>query len=145
MLVPIRFTASASESSGVPSGRASASWLLKRGHRTPLASPEFQDVAEIYTINNALDWQLDGAAALDIEARLRLYGFDQHAISMEVYVQARDILVLFDPLLNGAQLRRLMLLKESSSIRRSRMSRLSDIGGRTNRPGDNYLSTERSY
>ncbi|MEY9985968.1 hypothetical protein ABH995_005305 [Bradyrhizobium yuanmingense] len=110
-----------------------------------MASPEFQDIAEIYTINNALDWQLDGAAALDIEARLRLYGFDQHAISMEVYVQARDILVLFDPLLNGAQLRRLMLLKESSSIRRSRMSRLSDIGGRTNRPGDNYLSTERSY
>lgn len=55
-------------------------------------APDFQDVAEIYTIHNALDWQLDASAALDIEARLRSYGFDQHAISMEVYVQAREIL-----------------------------------------------------
>lgn len=33
-------------------------------------APDFQDVAEIYTIGNALDWQLDASAALDIEARL---------------------------------------------------------------------------
>ncbi|WP_225188431.1 hypothetical protein [Bradyrhizobium sp. IC3195] len=82
-------------------------------------APDFQDVAEIYTINNALDWQLDASAALDIEARLRSYGFDQHSISMEVYVQAREILVLFESLLNGAQLRRLMLLKEIHNLQRS--------------------------
>ncbi|WP_446481674.1 hypothetical protein [Bradyrhizobium sp. CAR08] len=48
-------------------------------------APEFQDTAEAYTIYNALDWQLNASAATDIEARLRSYGFDQHAISMEVY------------------------------------------------------------
>lgn len=80
-------------------------------------APDFQDVAEIYTIGNALDWQLDASAALDIEARLRSYGFDQHAISMEVYVQAREILALFDSLLNGAQLRRLMLIREINALR----------------------------
>ncbi|WP_339034761.1 hypothetical protein WHZ78_23560 [Bradyrhizobium symbiodeficiens] len=85
-------------------------------------APDFQDVAEIYTINNALDWQLDSTATLDIEARLRSHGFDQHAISLEVYVQAREILSLFESLLNGAQLRRLMLLKEINNLRRSMMA-----------------------
>ncbi|MCK1297328.1 hypothetical protein IVB33_07095 [Bradyrhizobium sp. 24] len=88
-------------------------------------APEFQDTAETYTIYNALDWQLDASAASDIEARLRSYGFDQHAISMEVYVQAREILVLFESLLNGAQLRRLMLLKEIGNLRRSNMADLA--------------------
>lgn len=60
-------------------------------------------------MNNALDWKMDASAALDIEAPLRLYGFDQHSISMEVYVQARELLSLFESLLNGAQLRRLLL------------------------------------
>lgn len=90
-------------------------------------APGFQDIAELYTINNALDWQMDASAALDIEARLRTYGFDQHAISMEVYVQAREILSLFESLLNGAQLRRLLLLKEITNLRRSNMADLSDV------------------
>lgn len=90
-------------------------------------APDFQDVAETYTIKNALDWQLDASAALDIEARLRSYGFDQHAISMEVYVQAGEILSLFESLLNGAQLRRLLLLKEISNLRRSNMTDLTHV------------------
>lgn len=90
-------------------------------------APDFQDVAETYTIKNALDWQLDTSAALDIEARLRSYGFDQHAISMEVYVQAGEILSLFESLLNGAQLRRLLLLKELSNLRRSNMTDLTHV------------------
>ncbi|WP_375161685.1 hypothetical protein [Bradyrhizobium sp. RDT46] len=94
-------------------------------------APDFQDVAEVYTIGNALDWQLDASAALDIEARLRSYGFDQHAISMEVYVQAREILTLFESLLNGAQLRRLMLLKEIHNLRRSQLAGLA-ISARRN-------------
>ncbi|EHR04605.1 hypothetical protein [Bradyrhizobium sp. WSM471] len=80
-------------------------------------APDFQDVAEIYTIGNALDWQLDASAALDIEARLRSYGFDQHAINMEVYVQARELFSLFEALLSGAQLRRLLLMKEITQLR----------------------------
>ncbi|MEY9107452.1 hypothetical protein ABH999_003648 [Bradyrhizobium yuanmingense] len=83
--------------------------------------PEFQDIAEIYTMTNALDWQLDTSAAREIEARLESHGFDQHAVSMEAYVQAREILSLFESLLNGVQLRRLMLLKEINNLRRSMM------------------------
>lgn len=98
-------------------------------------APDFQDVAEIYTIHNALDWQLDASAALDIEDRLRSYGFDQHAISMEVYVQAREILMLFESLLNGAQLRRLMLLKEVNNFRRSKMVDLANVAERKGQPG----------
>ncbi|MCK1269262.1 MULTISPECIES: hypothetical protein [unclassified Bradyrhizobium] len=95
---------------------------------------DFQDVAEIYTIDNARDWQLDPSAALDIEARLRSYGFDQHEISMEVYVQARDILVLFESPLNGAQLRRLMMLKEINNFRRSKMADLANPAERKGWP-----------
>ncbi|MDF0578900.1 hypothetical protein [Bradyrhizobium yuanmingense] len=99
-------------------------------------APDFQDVAEIYTVGNALDWQLDASAAIDIEARLRSYGFDQHAISMEVYVQAREILVLFESLVNGAQLRRLMLLKEINNFRRSRGPDLAKVAGRKSQTSD---------
>ncbi|MCA1471248.1 hypothetical protein I6F09_25620 [Bradyrhizobium sp. IC3195] len=79
-----------------------------------------QEVAEIHTIKNALDWQLDPSAAAEIEARLRFYGFDEHALNMEVHVQAREILAVFEALLNGAQLRRLLLLKEISNLRQSK-------------------------
>ncbi|WP_342733588.1 hypothetical protein [Bradyrhizobium sp. B117] len=81
-------------------------------------APDFQDLAEIYTVKNALDWQLDPSAAHEIEARLHSHGFDQHALNSEVYVQARDDLSLFETLLNGAQLRRLLLLKEINNMRR---------------------------
>ncbi|MET4183434.1 hypothetical protein ABIB94_005553 [Bradyrhizobium sp. JR7.2] len=83
-------------------------------------APELQGTAELYTVQNALDWQLDPIAAQDIEARLASYGFDQHTISMEVHVQAREVLSGFEALLNGAQLRRLFLLKEINNYRRSR-------------------------
>lgn len=55
---------------------------LRRVDLAGIAS-DFQDVAEIYTIVMPYDWQLDASAAIDIEARLRSYGFDQHATSME--------------------------------------------------------------
>lgn len=76
---------------------AELSWALPHAG----IAPDFRDVAELYTIKNALDWQLDPSAALDVEARLRSYGFDQHAISFEVYVQAREILSLFEALLTA--------------------------------------------
>lgn len=80
--------------------------------------PEFRDVADLYTIQNALDWRLDPAAARDIDARLASYGIDQHAISMEVYVQAHDVSLLFESLLNTAQMKRSLLLREIESYRR---------------------------
>ncbi|WP_247460669.1 hypothetical protein [Bradyrhizobium sp. 62] len=80
--------------------------------------PDFKHDAERYITQNALDWRLDRIAADEIEARLASYGFDQHSISVEVYVQAREMFTLFETLMNAAQLRRLFLLKEISSRRR---------------------------
>ncbi|NYG48053.1 hypothetical protein GGD67_005536 [Bradyrhizobium sp. IAR9] len=74
--------------------------------------PEFEAEAETYTLQNALSWRCDPAAASEIDARLATYGFDQHAITTEVYVQAREVLVLFEGLLNAAQTKRMLLLRE---------------------------------
>ena len=75
-----------------------------------------QDTAEVYVMKNALDWQRDPSAANDIESRFSSYGFDQHSLNMEAYVQSREVFALFDTLLNGAQLRRLALLKELNNF-----------------------------
>jgi hypothetical protein len=72
-------------------------------------APKCKGDAERYTIQNALDWCLNPIAAEEIEARLASYGFDQHVISLEVYVHARETFVLLETLMNGAQLRRLFL------------------------------------
>ncbi|WP_244547353.1 hypothetical protein [Bradyrhizobium sp. Gha] len=89
---------------------------------------ECQDEAEYYTLQNALSWRIDPIATSEIETRLAAYGFDQHAISTEVYVQAREVLVLFEGLLNAAQTKRMLLLREirnqrflSGPISRSRL------------------------
>ena len=75
-------------------------------------APEFDEDAEYYTLQNALSWRIDPTAATEIDARLAAYGFDQHAINTEVYVQAREILVVFESLLNAAQTKRMLLLRE---------------------------------
>lgn len=74
--------------------------------------PECQDEAEYYTLQNALSWRIDPIAMTEIEARLASQGFDQHAITAEVYVQARDFLLLFESLLNAAQTKRMLLVRE---------------------------------
>jgi hypothetical protein len=75
-------------------------------------APDFEDEAEYYTLRNAVSWQLDPIAANEIEARLAAYGFDQHAINMQVYMQARETFVVFESLINAAQARRMLLLRE---------------------------------
>jgi hypothetical protein len=75
-------------------------------------APELDEEAEYYTLQNALNWRIDPIAATEIDARLAAYGFDQHAINTEVYVQARETLVLFEGLLNAAQTKRMLLLRE---------------------------------
>lgn len=82
-------------------------------------APEFEDQAEYYTLQNALSWRIDPSATTEIDARLASYGFDQHAITTEVYVQAREIVVLFESLLNAAQTKRMLLLRE---IRNQRLA-----------------------
>lgn len=75
--------------------------------------------ARRYALFTLVAWRLDPTAAHDIEARLASYGFDQHAISTEAYFQAREVFSLFEALLNGAQLRRLMLLRELKNFRQT--------------------------
>lgn len=72
----------------------------------------FEAEAEYYTLQNALSWRVDAASTTEIDTRLANYGFDQHAITTEVYVQAREIFVLFEGLLNAAQTKRILLLRE---------------------------------
>jgi hypothetical protein len=74
--------------------------------------PECQGEAEYYTLQNALSWRIDPIATTEIDTRLAAHGFDQLAISTEVYVQAREIFVLFEGLLNAAQTKRMLLLRE---------------------------------
>lgn len=78
---------------------------------------EFEDKAEHYTPRNALSWRTDPIAATEIHGRLASYGFDASAISAEVYVQARELLVLFESLLNAAQAKRLVSLRELKNHR----------------------------
>lgn len=73
---------------------------------------DFEGEAAYHTLQNALSWRIDPVAASEIEARLAAYGFDQHAITTEVYVQAREVLVLFEGLLDAAQTKRMLLLRE---------------------------------
>ncbi|WP_342710764.1 hypothetical protein AAFG13_00235 [Bradyrhizobium sp. B124] len=80
-------------------------------------APEFEDEAERYTRQNALSWRLDPVATTEIEARLASYGFDQHSINTDVYIQAREAFVLFEGLLNAAQSRRLLLIREIKKCR----------------------------
>ncbi|MBR0826161.1 hypothetical protein JQ596_11475 [Bradyrhizobium manausense] len=76
------------------------------------SDPDFEEEGEYYTLQNALSWRIDPLAATEIDARLASYGFDEHAINTEVYVQSREILVLFEGLLNAAQTKRMLLLRE---------------------------------
>lgn len=80
-------------------------------------APEFDDEAEYYTLQNALSWRIDPVARTEIETRLAAHGFDEHAINAEVYVQVREMFVLFEGLLNAAQTRRMLLLREIRNAR----------------------------
>jgi hypothetical protein len=80
--------------------------------RIDRVAPELEDQAEYYTRQNALSWRTDPIAAAEIDARLASYGFDEQAITTEVYVQAREMFVLFEGLLSAAQTKRRLLLRE---------------------------------
>lgn len=75
-----------------------------------IASEMEEDPAECDRLQNALSWRSDRIAAGEIEARLATHGFDQAATNVEVYVQAREIFMLFKSLVNSAQATRLLVL-----------------------------------
>jgi hypothetical protein len=67
-----------------------------------------------HTRRNAQQWREDPVAAAEIEGRLEQYGFDAIAINAEVYVQAERQLEMFENLMQRAQQRRIVLLREIS-------------------------------
>jgi hypothetical protein len=75
------------------------------------------------------DWRNDPNAAAEIEARFEKSGFDQTDISVEAFVQARELFLMVDQLMHSAQSRRITLLREISGRREfaSRIRRV--IGG----------------
>lgn len=99
----------------------------------PEISSEFGEAASREIRRNALDWQTDPQAAIEIEARLAAYGIDQQAINAETLVQAREFFLLFQALIDAAQMRRACLLRDLSFQRahrrpgRNREIRLSRV------------------
>jgi hypothetical protein len=74
----------------------------------------------------ATEWRDDSEAALEIEARLYRSGFDPIGIKAEVFVQARELFVMFDQLIHSAQSWRIGLLREIS-IRREFATRVRRV------------------
>ena len=60
----------------------------------------------------AAEWGCDPEAAIEIEARLDRNGVEPTDIDAEVFVQAREMFLLFDQLMQSAQNRRIALLRE---------------------------------
>ncbi|MCK1643004.1 hypothetical protein IVA95_36960 [Bradyrhizobium sp. 157] len=91
-------------------------------HHIDLAGipPEIEPVAVNHIRRNALNWRVNPTARREIEARLAAYGYDSNAINTQVYLQARDVFLVFEALLNSAQSRRLSLLRELKIRRQPR-------------------------
>jgi hypothetical protein len=81
---------------------------------------------QIRTRRTAAEWRCDPEAACDIEARLQRSGIDSIDIDAEVFVQARELFLMFDKLMCSAQNRRIALLREFS-IRREFAARVRRV------------------
>jgi hypothetical protein len=68
----------------------------------------------------------DHEAAIETEARLARDGFDNIDINAEVFVQARELLAMFDQLMQSAQSRRIGLMREIS-VRRQFGTRVRPV------------------
>ncbi|MBR1249296.1 hypothetical protein JQ609_20505 [Bradyrhizobium sp. AUGA SZCCT0169] len=90
----------------------------------------FKQVAQDHTRLNAEAWQIDPDATTEIELRLEKYGVDEGSVNAEVLVQAQELLLLFDGLIQSAQSRRILLLRE---INRRRISLAIEQNGNPKR------------
>jgi hypothetical protein len=68
---------------------------------------------------NAEQWQTNPTANAEIENRLGRHGLDDESVNAEVLIQSRELFIIFDSLMQTAQSRRIMLLRE---INRRRIS-----------------------
>jgi hypothetical protein len=82
-------------------------------------SNDFLQSARKYTKQNAAQWRADPQAAAQIERRLASNGIDTETINLEVLVQSRELFLMFDALIQSAQNRRAMLLREINNRRSS--------------------------
>jgi hypothetical protein len=85
--------------------------------------------ARNYTKQNAIQWREDPEAAAEIETRLASNGTDTESINLQVFIQSRELFIMFDTLMHSAQNRRVVLLREISG-RRSQFGQ-SRRSGRT--------------
>ena len=81
--------------------------------------PEMEDATRYQIRRNARIWRIDPTTAREIDVRLATYGYDLNAINTQVYLQARDVFLAFEALLNSAQNRRVSLLREMNNRRQT--------------------------
>ena len=79
----------------------------------------FKPFAQEQTRLSAEAWRIDPMAAAEIEDRLAMRGIDESSVNAETLIQARELFVLFDTLMQAAQTRRILLLREISRRRLS--------------------------
>jgi hypothetical protein len=79
----------------------------------------FRQSARAQTKLNAEQWRTDPVANAEIETRLTTQGIDEESVNAEVLIQSRDLFIMFDGLMQSAQTRRILLLRE---INRRRIS-----------------------
>jgi hypothetical protein len=89
--------------------------------RLDLAGISFESLkaARDHIKRNAVQWREDPDAAAEIEGRLASNGIDAGAINLEVFVQSKEIFLIFDVLINSAQRRRASSLREINNRRAS--------------------------
>jgi hypothetical protein len=69
------------------------------------------------TKENAEQWRSDPIAGAEIATRLSDQGIDDGSLNAELLVQTRELFTLFDGLIQSAQTRRVLLLREISRRR----------------------------
>jgi hypothetical protein len=79
----------------------------------------FAQSARNQTRLNAEQWRTDPIANDEIENRLIAQGIDEGSVNAELLIQSRELFLMFDSLMQSAQSRRVLLLRE---INRRRIS-----------------------
>jgi hypothetical protein len=82
--------------------------------------PQTRNMVRAHCDRAGSEWSEDRDAASEIEERLARNGFDIAAIDAEVFIQAQQTFGLFDQLIRSAQHRRIVLLREVDSRRKSK-------------------------
>jgi len=99
--------------------------LLQRLDGAGMPESALQNM-RLQTMRNAAEWLEEPGAAKEIETRLERHRIDLVAINAKVFIQTRGTFALFDSLMQSAQSRRIILLREINSRRGSVAQKLSE-------------------